>query len=573
LLDHWPRVRTWAEENREYLRAHARLSAAVRTWEREGRSRDFLLQRGKPLTEARTLIAEGVRLSEPEKALVDASDRRAKRFGQLRAAAIVGLVVLAISASVAAWFASRESNRAYTQARTSQRTSDFLVSLFSSPDPNESRGNDITVREFLDRSVGQIENSLSGEPAVRGNLMRAMGQAYNGLGEYPKARALLQKAVADAASGGGGEGLIKARVALGSNYYMDGQYEPASTVYRQALSEAEALYGNKHDLVAASLRGLADSIFELDQQDEAERLYRRALAIELDLHGERHADTARTLHDLGILLYYQGNYAEAERLYRRSLATYRALYGENHPSVAQGLNDLAVLLYDTGEFGAAIQTYKEAVPIYHKVYGEQHPEYASGIYNLGRVLLITGKLDAAEDYLRRALAIDRQRLAPGHEDLILPLNSLAMLDLARGNLSEAEVLLQEALASAREHKHWMLGQVLTNFGDLKIRQGRLDEAGTAIEEARALLEAEYGNALSGAAAWRLAILNSVTGSYEMERGHYAEAEKLLAGAWPVLHARFGARSYFGDQCLLRLIRLYEAQGRAKAAREYRALLR
>jgi hypothetical protein len=193
LLEHWPRVRTWAEENREYLRAHARLSAAVRAWEREGRSRDFLLARGKPLTEARTLVAEGVRLSEAEQALVEASNRRAKRFGQLRAAAIVALVVLAVSASVAAWFANRESNRAQIQARTSQRTSDFLVSLFSSPDPSESRGNDIKVSEFLDRSVGEIENSLSGEPAVRGNLMRAMGQAYNGSLYIRRRGALLQK--------------------------------------------------------------------------------------------------------------------------------------------------------------------------------------------------------------------------------------------------------------------------------------------------------------------------------------------------------------------------------------------
>ncbi|HEU4692394.1 MAG TPA: tetratricopeptide repeat protein [Vicinamibacterales bacterium] len=572
LLEHWPRVQAWADENREHLRAHARLSAAVRTWEREGRSRDFLLQRGKPLVEARTLIAEGVRLSDPEKALVEASDRRAKRFGQLRAAAIVGLVVLALSASAAAWFATRESERARIQARTSQRTSDFLVSLFSSPDPSESRGTDITVSEFLDRSVDAIENSLSDEPAVRGNLMRAMGQAYNGLGEYPKARTLLQEAVDNAASGGGGEGLIKARVALGFNYYMDGEYEPASVEYRQALSEAETLYGNRHDLVAASLRGLADSIFELDQAAEAERLYRRALAIERELHGERHADTARTLHDLGILLYYQGRYDEAERLYRQSLATYRGLYGENHPAVAQNLNDLAGLLYDTGRFESAIQIYKEAVPIYHKVYGPQHPEYASGIYNLGRVLLITGNLDSAEDYLRRTLAIDRQRLAVGHEDLILPLNSLAMLDIARGNLTEADLLLKEALASARDHKHWMLGQILINAGDLDVRLGRIDPAGAALDEARNLLEAEYGTALSGEAAWRLAILNSVTGSYEIERGQLAEAERRLVVAWPVLRARFGPRSYYGDQCLAHLGRLYDVRGNAKAAREYRALL-
>lgn len=573
LLEHWPRVRSWCEDNREYLRAHARLAAATRTWEREGRSRDFLLQRGKPLFEARSLAAEGVRLSEAERALLDASDRRARRFGQLRAAAIVGLVVLAGSASAAAWFASRESDRARIQASTSQRTSDFLVSLFSIADPGENRGETYTVGEMLDRGVTEIRGSLSDEPAIRGNLMRAMGQAYNGLGLYPKAKAILVQAVADAEKGGDGEALIRARIALGFNQYMNGDYEPASAGYREALSESEALFGESHDLVAASMRGLADSIFELGQTPEAERLYRRALAIERHLHGERHADTARTLHDLGILLYYQARYDEAEKLYRQSLATYRALYGEQHAAVAQGLNDLAVLLYDTGRFEDAIRSYEAAVPIYRKVYGEEHSEYASGIYNLGRVLLITGKYRQAEGYLRQALAIDRERLAANHEDLILPLNSLAMLDIARGNLAEAEALLNEALASAREHKHWMLNQVLTNVGDVYVRLRRLDEAGAALDEARRLLVAEYGDQLSGAAAWRLAILDSVTGSYKMAERRYAEAKQDLDSAWPVLRARFGPRSYYGDQCLSHLSRLSSAQGNERLAQEYQLLLR
>jgi tetratricopeptide (TPR) repeat protein len=573
LLEHGPWARNWREQNRENLRAHARLSAAMRAWERESRSRDFLLPRGKPLAEARALLADGARLSEPEKALVDASNTRAQRFQRLRASAVIGLVVLAGSASVAAYFASRESDRATIQAGTSQRTTDFLVSLFSIADPGENRGETITVREVLDRGVDEIKSSLSDEPAVRGNLMRAMGQAYNGLGLYPTAKTLLQQAVADAEKGDRGEGLIKARIALGFNHYMDGEYEQASIMYRQALLEAEELYGDKHDLVAASLRGLADSIFEQDQPAEAERLYRRALAIELGLHGEFHADTARTLHDLGTLLYYQGKYGEAEPLYRRSLAIYRSLYGESHATVAQGLNDLAALLYDTGQFEPAIRTYREAVPIYQKVYGEQHPEFASGIYNLGRALLITGKLEDAEIYLRRTLAIDRQRLAPDHEDLILPLNSLAMLEIARGNLGAAEKLLDEALVSARMHKHWLLSQVLTNAAELDVRQRRLGQAGAALDQARALLVADYGDALTDTAAWRLAILNSVAGSYEIERGHLGEAEKLLTGAWPVLRARFGARSYFGDQCLMHLSRLYELRGNNKVAYEYRALLR
>jgi tetratricopeptide (TPR) repeat protein len=577
LLEHWPSVRSWREQNREHLRAHARLSAAVRGWERENRSRDFLLQRGKPLTEARALIAAGVRLTDAEKALVDASNKRARGFERLRAAAVIGLVALATSATFAAYLANRESDRARVQASTSQRTTDFLVSLFSVADPAQGRGGDVRgvdlkVGDMLDRGVDEIRTSLSDEPAVRAKLMRAMGQAYNGLGEYPKARPLLEQALTDAERSDPGEGVVRARLDLGFNYYMDGDYEKAAGVYRRALADAEHSSRGRNDLVAAAQRGLADSILELDQPREAEQLYERALETELALHGEKHADTAHTQHDLGILLYYQQRYDEAERLYRSSLATYRALYGANHPSVAQGLNDLAVLLYDTGKFDEAIQTYQEAVPIYHKVYGAEHPEYASGIYNLGRVLLVTGKLDSAAAYLYRALDIDRRRLAPGHEDLILPLNSLGMLELARGNLAAADGFLGEALANAREHKHWMLAQVLTNVGDLRVRQHQPQLADPALREARTLLVEQYGDELKGAAAWRLAVLDSVTAGYEIERGRIDDARKLLDHACPVLRTRFGNRSYFGDQCLRHLSTLDAVRKDRRTAHAYRSPL-
>jgi hypothetical protein len=87
------------------------------------------------------------------------------------------------------------------------------------------------------------------------------------------------------------------------------------------------------------------------------------------------------------------------------------------------------------------------------------------------------------------------------------------------------------------------------------------------------LTAEYGDQLSGTAAWRLAIVDSVAGSYEIERAALPDAERLLTSAWPVLLARFGDRSYFGDQCLLHLSRLYEIRGNSKIAHKYRSLLR
>jgi hypothetical protein len=62
------------------------------------------------------------------------------------------------------------------------------------------------------------------------------------------------------------------------------------------------------------------------------------------------------------------------------------------------------------------------------------------------------------------------------------------------------------------------------------------------------------------------------GSYQIERAALPEAERLLTSAWPVLRARFGNHSYFGDQCLEHLSRLYEIRGNSKIAHEYRSLL-
>jgi eukaryotic-like serine/threonine-protein kinase len=52
LLRQWPRARSWIEENRNILRAKARLEQAVEHWKSEGFRDDHLLNSGRPLEEA-----------------------------------------------------------------------------------------------------------------------------------------------------------------------------------------------------------------------------------------------------------------------------------------------------------------------------------------------------------------------------------------------------------------------------------------------------------------------------------------------------------------------------------------
>ncbi|MGL4401328.1 MAG: hypothetical protein ACRCXD_15795, partial [Luteolibacter sp.] len=89
LLTSWPRLCAWLEENRNLLRARARVTAAASQWMKEGRTADFLLAGGKPLDEANLVLnALRDRLSETEIAFVEASStqvaERNRELGDMR---------------------------------------------------------------------------------------------------------------------------------------------------------------------------------------------------------------------------------------------------------------------------------------------------------------------------------------------------------------------------------------------------------------------------------------------------------------------------------------------------------
>jgi tetratricopeptide (TPR) repeat protein len=57
LLVHWQRLRQWLDTNQEDLRTLTRVRSAAGTWAEKDRSPDYLLQPGKPIAEAKDLLA------------------------------------------------------------------------------------------------------------------------------------------------------------------------------------------------------------------------------------------------------------------------------------------------------------------------------------------------------------------------------------------------------------------------------------------------------------------------------------------------------------------------------------
>ena len=133
LIRHWDRLRDWLEEDHEFHIVRHRVASATAQWRAEGSGGDFLLGEGKPLADAERLLdAHPDLLSEHEVALIDASRRRMRRRTRLKQFAIAGLVVLAAAASVAAYLAAMQSERAQERQREANRRTDDLVLLRAS---------------------------------------------------------------------------------------------------------------------------------------------------------------------------------------------------------------------------------------------------------------------------------------------------------------------------------------------------------------------------------------------------------------------------------------------------------
>ena len=100
LLQSWPRLRKWLEENRELLRVRARVATAAALWAEKGRLGDLLLAEGRALEEALPLVSTpGIDLSDTERRLIESSDARARGRRRARQLMNVNSVVLLIGAA------------------------------------------------------------------------------------------------------------------------------------------------------------------------------------------------------------------------------------------------------------------------------------------------------------------------------------------------------------------------------------------------------------------------------------------------------------------------------------------
>lgn len=452
LLQSWPRVHRWLVQESSLLRLRDELHRDARAWVVHGRKNDWLGTAPDKLAAIAQLEREALLSSDLDTEFARSSRQRARFNQRLKNGVIASLCVLGLASAVAGVLAVQQRDRARLEATTAERTAAFVTSLFQLADPDENKGNSITVRELLDKGAQEIESTLHGEPQIRASLMATMGQAYKGLGLYAPARKLLEEAVVLRRDSGAADpaalaGTLNQIADLGT---VSADFDAAERGYREALAiNARTTDRHASEQRAASLSGLGEVLQEKGQYDASRAALEEALALEKRLYPAAAPQTANTQLQLAVTLGFAGNNAAAVDNGQQAVAMYRKLYGvEPHPAFAEALNEVALILNRASDYDGAEKLFTEALAMKRRLFGDRHPSIAIGLNNIAYVQEEHGAFAQAEANYRAALAMERDLLGSKHPRVAETLSNLAYVQQEQGQHAAALATMREALQVA-----------------------------------------------------------------------------------------------------------------------------
>ena len=389
-----------------------------------------------------------------------------------------------------------ERDKAEMESSRAELISGFLVDLFESADPSRAPGNDLSVRDLLDRGIERVD-ALAGQPEVQTKLSLTMARTYYALGLYDDALPLVEQALTFYRDKGDEDLLLaEAMNEKGTVLRARGDYQETETILRDALAIMRRVLGDEHLDVAATQNNLGVTLRILGEYTEAEILYRESLSTRQKLLGDEHPDVATSMNNLGLLLQFTDKYAEAETLLREALSIQRKLLGNVHLDVGASLNNLGMLLRATGNFTAAEPMHREALEIFQNLVGEEHPNVATLMDNLAVLLEAMGEQSEAETLYRESLAMRQKLLGNEHPAVAGSLNNLGVMLRRIGDFEAAEPMLAGALAiqrKIRSNDHPHLAISMSNLGALYREMGDYAAAESLFIESLDMLQRLFGN--------------------------------------------------------------------------------
>jgi serine/threonine-protein kinase len=431
-------------------------------------------------------------------------------------AAGLGLVLsLAGGLGVSLWQAER-ADRARQEAEValarSEAVTDFLTGLFDASDPRQTRGEDITVQNLLDRGVDRIDE-LEGQPDVQVTVGNVLARVNNELGRYETASRLRARNVAIHRTDrpASDSALVEELNMWGITLYQGGFPDSATAVWEEALDIGAPALGEGHQAVLAAMGNLAAAYGRLGDEPKAEAMFARTIEAEAQTLDPDDALRTYALNNMGLLLSRQERFAEAEPLLREALRIQDRANGRNHPRTITAMTNLGQMLRDAGRYDEAEALLRQGLELRQQVLDADDRFVGESKAALGVLFTDRGNpadLIAADSMLRSALRIYRGSVGERHPAVAYVLHAQGVLAMSRGELAEAERGLRASLDLRRELELTAPRETIESMTQLAAVL-RLSGKGEAEQVAReALIMAEElanRDALWGRAALQVAL--------------------------------------------------------------------
>ena len=341
---------------------------------------------------------------------------RRNRFAVAAGASI--MITIAGGAGFALWQmqeARAQRDAARIEAKRADRIAKLLEELFSTADPQKTKGRDPTVREVLERGATRVRRELKDEPLLQARMLRTVGDVYTTLGLFAEATPMLEDAVSLARDQGhsGQTELVRVLVAQGRLKRQVDDLSGAEAALRAAVAIQEQAGSEMAAELGSTLNQLALVLRHKDPE-QALRLYQRSLAVTQASHGRESGETGVVLANIGSLQLRTRRYEEARRSFEQALPLVSKHHGENDPRVSGILGNLAIVERELGNLERAVELHQRDLEHSSRALGDKHPAVGTIWLNLARTTMRLGDHERALSQTEKAAAILRASLAPNH---------------------------------------------------------------------------------------------------------------------------------------------------------------
>ena len=326
---------------------------------------------------------------------------------------------------------------------------DFLLSIFLSADPDESRGELLTVKEVIAKGRRDIEDTLAGQPGIAAEMYYRFGRIYYSLGDREEALEMSRQALAKfrEASPGAGPDHADHIANVGKGHYGLSDYHAAERYYRQAMSMRRSLGLPEREYIF-TIGNLASSQLKLGKYKAAEESYRKIVELLSQDSQGQDEEIGWAFHGLGTFYKTTESYEKAVESLQRALE-YR-LKGDDPQTtaIASTRSALGEAFLHLGRYEEAQQELRLALEV-RVVRQAGTKQESTNRRLLALALLRAGEPEAAQAQVDRALEILGRIVPPGHRLIASAQAVKAEILLSQGELENAELLLLQGLEALR----------------------------------------------------------------------------------------------------------------------------